>query len=70
MQEEPKGLSISKMKIQKERLLDERKALISDLEYAENEFDAALIEKKREALAKKIKDLHSKIEDAESSKDS
>ena len=65
--QEPKKLSMKDMKMQKNRLIDERKALLKDLEYVENDFDATLIEKKREALAKKIKDLHEKIEKAEAS---
>ncbi|MBN2768647.1 MAG: hypothetical protein JXQ68_06050 [Campylobacterales bacterium] len=65
--QEPKKMSIEEMEIQKNRLIDERKALQKDLEYIENDFDAALIEKKREVLAKKIKNLHDKIEEAKSS---
>lgn len=65
--QEPKKMSIEEMEIQKNRLIDERKALQKDLEYIENDFDAALIEKKREVLAKKIKNFHDKIEEAKSS---
>jgi len=41
----------------KKRLVQKRKKMLEDIEFAENDFDEYLIEQEREKLAKEIKTL-------------
>ncbi|QOR60974.1 hypothetical protein ACM66Z_05805 [Sulfurovum sp. ST-21] len=49
----------------KKRLVQKRKEMLEDIEFAENDFDEYLIEQEREKLAKEIKTLAANLREIE-----